>query len=172
MEKEINNKMFSWMNDDLEVRSVSGYGKGVFVKKDIKKGELLAIFGGYILTLEEEAQLPEEFKDGGLQISKNHVICSMNHSESTDFFNHSCNPNAGFSGQISLIAIVDIKKDDQITFDYATCLYSESVEDYYSFKCECGDSQCRGNVTSNDWKNKELQDKYRGYFQKYLEAEI
>jgi len=165
-------KMFSWMNPKLEVREGEKYGKGVFANQDIGKDEILAIFGGYILTIEEEAKLPEKYKDGGVQIHENYVLSSKDHIEPTDYFNHTCEPNAGFNGQIFLVSMKEINKDDEISFDYAMCLFSRGEKDYYSFPCKCGNEKCRGSVTSDDWKTEELQAKYKGYFQRFLEDKI
>lgn len=165
-------KMFSWMNPKLEVRDTDKYGKGVFANDDVKKGEMLAIFGGYVLTLDEEEKLPQEYRDGGVQIHDDYVLSSKDHIELTDYFNHRCEPNAGFNGQIFLVSMKEINKNDEISFDYAMCLFSKSDEDYYSFPCECGGDKCRGNVTSDDWKNEELQARYKGYFQGFLEEKI
>jgi uncharacterized protein len=95
-------KLFSWMNPTLEVRNTAKYGRGVFAKEAVVKGEMLAIFGGYVLTLAEEANLPEEYQDTGVQIAENFVLTSKIGIEDTDCFNHSCNPNAGWGGRYSL----------------------------------------------------------------------
>jgi hypothetical protein len=159
-------RMFSWMNPDLEVRETGKKEKGIFTKKDFKKGELLTIFGGYILSIEEE------IKDTGIQISENFVLTSFPYKESTDFFNHSCNPNSGIKGQNFLVSIRKIKKNEEVCFDYATCLYSSNKEDFYSFECNCGCKECRRVVTSNDWKMEKLQEKYDGFFQWFLQEKI
>lgn len=39
-------------------------------------------------------------------------------------------------------------------------------------KCLCGVENCRGLVTGNDWKLKELQDQYKNYFSPYLNEKI
>jgi len=76
--------------------------------------------------------------------------------EDTDFFNHCCDPNTGFKGQIFLVAMRDIRPDEEICFDYAMCL--SPVEGMrYEFPCRCGSSACRGRVTSRDWLLPELQ---------------
>jgi hypothetical protein len=38
--------------------------------------------------------------------------------------------------------------------------------------CNCGAACCRKTITGQDWKSKELQAKYRGYFSWYLERRI
>ena len=166
-------RTFSWMNPKLEVRETEKFGKEVFAKDSIKKDEMLAIFGGYILTLKEEENLPDEYNDTGIQISEDFVLSSKYKKEDTDYFNHSCEPNAGFNGQIFLVAMRDIKKDEEITFDYAMVTYKSKTARNYRFKCLCGSKNCRGTITNNnDWKLLDLQKRYKGYFQFYLEKII
>ena len=165
---------YCWFNEDLEVKKTKGYGDGVFSKKIIKKDSLLAIFGGRIISLNEESKLPKKYKDTGIQIYDNLVISSYDNKEPADNFNHSCDPNAGIRGQIFLVAMRDIKRGEHITFDYAMCqFYSKKYAPYYyRLKCLCGSPNCRGYITANDWKNKDLQKKYNGYFQYYLNEKI
>jgi hypothetical protein len=89
-----------------------------------------------------------------------------------NFLNHSCDPNAGFKGQIVLVAMRDIQKDEQITIDYAMVLHKAPKGSAYRMQCLCGAATCRLLVTENDWKIKTLQVKYRGWFQPYLQEEI
>ena len=160
----------SWISPKLEVRSLPNFGKGIFAKEFIKKDELLTIFGGYVMTLDEEQQLPEGMRDYAHQIAPNFVlgINKLEDIQAVDFFNHSCNPNAGFQGQIFLVALRDIHIGEQICFDYAMVLSVET----YNIECLCGYEKCRKYITGNDWKIPELQEKYRGYFQPYLEDKI
>lgn len=175
MDKKKNKpRPFSWMNPKLGVRETQKYGKGVFAKKDIKKGETLAIFGGYVFSASEEEKLPGNLGDYSLQISESLVIGPAYENEISDSesFNHSCNPNAGFRGQISLVAIKNIKKSEQIVFDYAMVLSKSKEAKFYKMKCFCGSKNCRKYVTDNDWKIPELQKKYKSYFQFYLQEKI
>lgn len=163
--------MYSWINEKLEVKNTERYGKGIFAKKSIKKDEKLAVFGGYVMTLEEEKQLPDDLKDLAHQIDDDLVIGIKNKKErqNVDNFNHSCEPNAGFRGQIFLVAMRDIEAGEEITFDYAMVLGGDEP---YSLKCMCGLRNCRKMIANNDWKIPELQERYKGYFQWYLEEKI
>ena len=163
--------MFSWMNSKLEVRKTLKYGKGVFAKDDIKKDEALSIFGGYIITVEEELKLKNN-SDGGLQISENFVISSGDYPDDSDFFNHSCDPNAGFKGQIFLVAMRKIMKNEEITFDYAMVLHRSKNCLPYRFKCLFKKNNCRKVIEDDDWKKEFLQKKYDGFFQYYLQNKI
>jgi hypothetical protein len=44
--------------------------------------------------------------------------------------------------------------------------------DYDEFTCRCGTALCRGQVTGQDWRRPELQERYRGYFSPYLQQRI
>lgn len=159
-------RSFSWLNPNIEVKNTGNYGSGIFAKKNIKKGEKLAIFGGYVVRIDEEPI------DTGIQIDDNLILTSFDHNDPADFVNHSCNPNAGIKGQNFLVSMKKIKKGEQVCFDYAMCLYSKNKSDFYSLDCKCGSKKCRGKVTSNDWKIPELQKKYRGYFEQFLQDKI
>lgn len=167
-------RSFSWMNPNLEIKETEIYGKGVFAKKNIKRDETLAIFGGYIKSIVEEEALEDSVSDEGVQISEEFClgILEARDLENASFFNHSCNPNAGFKGQIFLVAIKNIKKDEQVTFDYAMVLSKTKNAKFYKMKCFCGSKYCRGYVTDNDWRKPELKKKYNGYFQWYLQEKI
>lgn len=165
--------MYSWINKKLETRDTKKCGKGVFAKDNIKKNERLAVFGGYVMTIEQELNLPKEISDYAHQIDDDLVIginCEKDISL-TDHFNHSCEPNAGFKGQIILIAMRDIVPNEEITFDYAMTL-AEVEESVYVMDCKCNAFKCRKKITDSDWRNPILQQKYEGYFQSYIYDKI
>jgi len=103
--------VFSWINPKLELRDTGKHGNGLFARENIRKDELLSVFGGYIMTRREEELLPEDYNDTGIQISENLVMTVRERSElsAADFINHSCSPNAGIKGQIFLVAMKTIR---------------------------------------------------------------
>ena len=134
-------------------------------------GERLAIFGGRVFPV------VEEIGDYALQIDEDFVIDGVSaHSgdfyEETFFFNHSCEPNAGIKGQIFLVAMQNIQKDEEVTFDYAMCLHETKDAPQYRMECCCGRTNCRKVITDHDWKLPALQEKYDGYFSWYLQEKI
>lgn len=163
---------FSWVNSKLVVRNTAKIGKGVFAREDIAKEEILVIYGGFVISNYEEKLLPEPFNDHGVQIHDNFSISSKFKDELENYFNHSCEPNAGYNGQIFLVAMRDIKRGEEVTFDYAMVLYRENPNDPYEMHCQCGCANCRGIVTDNDWQLPELRERYKGYFQWYLQEKI
>jgi len=87
--------------------------------------------------------------------------------ELTSTINHSCEPNAGFSDTITIVAMRDIEAGEEITWDYA---FSQTL--FKAFDCRCNASTCRKVIHQDDWKIKEIQDKYGEYFSPYLKAKI
>ena len=164
----------SWMSSKLKVQTTKGYGKGIFAKKNIKKDEIVSVLGGHVFEAFKEQKMLEKLSDYSLQINENLVIGPMSAREidDSDYFNHSCSPNVGFNGQIFLVAMRNIKKGEQITFDYAMVISKAKGARFYKMRCLCGSKNCRGYITDNDWKKTELQKKYAGYFQWYLQKKI
>ena len=158
----------SKLSPKVEVRDKSLNGKGIFAKEDIKKGEIVFIKGGHVLTRNEI------FSSGVINsyfpISDEYYLGARNKEEEDKiklYQNHSCNPNVGLHGEITFVAMRDINKDEELTVDYA---FIDNEE--YSFKCTCGANNCRGTITGFDWKIKDLQDKYYNYFAQYLKDKI
>lgn len=165
----------SWLNPKLVVRKSRKHDKGVFAEASIKKGEKLAIFGGDIMLIDEIDDLPEKLQEHPMQIEERFVLGSRNATEpeDSDYFNHSCEPNGGFNGQIFLVAMRNIKRNEEVTFDYAMVL-SRSVGSsiVFEMKCKCGSPRCRKLITENDWQLSELRIRYEGFFSTYLEEKI
>ncbi len=158
----------SIISNKVEVRDSPIHGKGMFAKKDIKKGEVVFIKGGYILTR-------DEFYSNGtinsyLPLDDNYFLAAKSKEDELHiklYNNHSCDPNCGLRGEITFIAIKDIRQGEELTCDYAFI----DNEDY-EFECSCGSVNCRHIVTGRDWKIKELQEKYKDYFAAYLKEKF
>lgn len=165
---------FHWLNPKLEVQKTVRYGFGTFAKANVKKGDLLLVLSGYVMRVSEEEKLPGSLSDNGIQITEDLSLAISKKEElgGINFFNHSCDPNVGIKGQIFLVAMRNIKKGEEVTFDYATTLYKSKRGKSYNLECLCGKDNCRGVITNSDWKNKGLQKKYKGYFQYYIQEKI
>jgi SET domain-containing protein len=167
------NARHSWLNPKLEVRSSPTHEKGVFAREAIAAGERVAIWGGDVMFIDEIKDLPESLQDYPMQIEERFVLGSRRIIEDTDFFNHSCDPNTGFKGQIFLVAMRRILAAEEVTFDYAMVV-SESVgsDIVFEMNCRCGAPTCRRVITEHDWKRVDLRKKYQGYFSHYLQEKI
>jgi SET domain-containing protein len=165
----------SWMNPKLGIRESGIHDKGVFATEAIERGERLVIFGGEVMRIDEIKDLPDGLQDFPMQIEERFVLGCRRAlgPEEPDFINHSCDPNGGFRGQVFLVAMRDIGRDEEITFDYAMVV-SESQESTVLFEmdCACGSPLCRGRITEDDWKLPELRKRYAGFFSQYLQERI
>ncbi len=163
---------FDWTSQKVETRESMISAKGTFAKTEIKEGELIAAWGGYVKTYEDWDIYPESMQslDNTLQVHDNILIGSVFSKDIGDgyYTNHSCEPNAGIKGQILLVAMKDIQKDEEITFDYGTTLFGIN----FKMICKCGKQTCRKIITSDDWKIPEMQKRYDGWFSYYLERKI
>jgi hypothetical protein len=140
-------------------------GRAVFCRSAIARGELVAVWGGVILALEQALELSPQDMTQCIQIEDSYVLWTARHRQTAaDWINHSCNPNCGISGQISVVAMRDIAPGEEICFDYAmssSCLMDE-------FDCACNAVNCRGHVGADDWQRPDLQERYRGFFSSFL----
>ena len=142
-------------------------GKAVVATQTLPPGALLVVFGGDILTRAQIEELPPELRRLVLQVDEDLFLFSTDEGPG-DWINHSCDPNAGLRGQVSLVALRQIEPGEEITFDYAMC----DGCDYDEFDCECGATQCRRRVTGEDWMRPELVTRYRGYRSPYLDLRL
>jgi uncharacterized protein len=160
---------FSYLSPKLEERDCPEKGgHGVFARESIQSGELITVWSGIAVTEEKLSEWPEEKATHGIQVEEKVYLIPLGQDDPADMFNHSCDPNAGLCGQITLLAMRDIASGEEVCFDYAM---SDS-SDYDEFECHCGKPNCRKKITGNDWKLPDLQRRYKGFFSPYLARRI
>ena len=165
-------RIHSYLSPDCEARTDSKIHRwGVFAKKDIKKGKLVAIWGGYVMTLKEYQKLCAYVRDYEypVQIYKGFFLGPRKKSDLDDceMFNHCCDANAGVKGQNLLFARRNIKAGEEICFDYET-----TDTEGLNFVCRCGSPVCRGRITGQSWKNPAFQKQCKGFFSWYIQQKI
>lgn len=154
----------------IEVRSSKLEGRGVFATEKIEEREVVAVKAGHIVTADQLAEITSSVGDYALQIHDRFYLSPTSKEEITGmtiFINHSCDPNVGFDGQITYVAMRDIEPGVELCHDYAM-----ERTDRYSLNCLCGSKLCRGTVTGEDWKIPELQRRYGDYFSSYILKKI
>lgn len=159
------NTIQSYLNP--RVRRMRGLaGDGVFATRAIEKGEIVCMWGGTVYSEKQFDEMPEALKHYGLQIDDGLFIgpTNLDSVDDAEYFNHSCEPNCGFRGQIALVAMRDIRAGEELTFDYAM---AETYDQ--PWECQCGSSLCRKRMRGTDHNLPSLRDRYRGYFSAYLE---
>ena len=142
-------------------------GRAVIASRRLAKDSVLAVWGGDVIRLEELKRRPFDVRRLTLQIDEDAFLVSTTEGPA-DWVNHSCEPNAGLRGQVTLVAMRTIERGEEICFDYSMA----DGCDYDEFTCHCGVPSCRGLISGEDWKRPELLERYAGYRSPYLERRI
>jgi len=161
---------FIYRSPKTEVKKSSIEGVGLYAKEDIGKGEVVSLKTGHIVTEEQLKKVEEECGDYWLQVRDNFFLTPLTKKEAKDtalYINHSCDPNVGADGDIGLVTMRDVAKGEELCFDYAM----DTTTDY-RLECNCGSKLCRKIVTGEDWKRKDLQDRYGMHFSWYILKKI
>jgi hypothetical protein len=160
----------SYRSIKTEIRTSDTEGRGLFAKESIRKGEIVSVRGGHIITRQMERKIEKPDGYWGYPIADKFVLAPLNTREVEEvmmFLNHSCEPNVGILGQIIFVAMRNIDSGEELTIDYA--MFGANTE---PMRCKCRSSNCRGKITDSDWKIQKLQEKYRGYFSSYIQLKI
>ena len=162
----------------IRVKSSGIHNRGVFARTDIPKSTRLIEYKGKKITKEEGNRILDETYERHLKDPKNHAgtyIFELNDTWDLDgdipnndakYINHSCEPNCKMSiegDHIWIDTVRDIKKDEEITYNYGFDLNENDLYDFEGQKCLCGSKKCVGYILNEDeWpKMKELIDKKR-----------
>lgn len=132
-------------------------GKGVFADMDFKMREEIMEFKGELFTYKQLPVPYDSVEDHYVQIDKDLYMGPS--GDFDDFFNHSCDPNAGLKINMKkavLVAIKDIKKGKEITWDYSTVI----LEGDWEMNCKCKSKNCRKRIRAFKYLPREIQQKY------------
>ncbi len=141
-------------------------GNGIFALRKIKKGEKICIMMGKRVPINELKKMYKSGKekiDDPFQINnKTYIILKKPYI----YFNHSCNPNSGIKGINTLVVIKNIKKDEEITYDYSTTEWTD--DDSWGIKwnkiwkipCKCKSKNCRKFIRTFPSLTKKVKKRY------------
>jgi len=110
-------------------------GNGLFADEDIKKGEFIIKYEGKLITNEEAEKLKTRYL---FEIDENYTIDGSDYSNKARYINHFCKPNIEaelVAGEIIFVAIDDIKKGEELGFDYGEEYFNEFIKPV-GCKCE------------------------------------
>jgi hypothetical protein len=162
----VRNTPSGYLAPSLQGRVKADGSLGVFVRAPVGPGEILAVWGGSIVTASELA-VGGRPKRLALQIEDELFLVSECEGP-MDWVNHSCDPNAGMRGQVTLVAMRPISLGEEVCYDYAM----SDGSSYDEFDCACGAAHCRRRITGDDWQRPELWPRYEGHFSTYLQSRI
>jgi SET domain-containing protein len=161
----------SYRSPKTEVRQSKIHGSGLFAIAEIDKDEIVAVKGGHIVDREMlRREITPRLGPVDIQIGDNLFIAPVTNDErelSMLYSNHSCDANLGLRGEVTFVAIRDVRAGEELTHDWAM-----TDDDDYSLECKCGSPNCRKILTGKDWQRPELQKRYAGYFSAYLARKI
>lgn len=141
------------------VKSSKIHNKGVFAKKDISKGtKVIEYVGEKITKAEAERRAERQLKnsknhsvDGGVyifELNKKYDIDGKVSWNPAQFINHSCDPNCeveNIQGHLWIIAVKEIKKGEEITYNYGY-----DLENYEDHPCRCGSKNCKKFIVAKE----------------------
>jgi uncharacterized protein len=161
----------SYLSPKTEVRESKIHGDGLFAIADIAKDEIVAVKGGHIVDRKTlRKKITPVLGPVEIQIGDDLFIAPVTGDErelSMLYLNHSCDPNLGVRGEITFVAMRDIRAGEELTHDWAT-----TDDGDYCVECNCGAVDCRKILTGKDWQCPDLQKRYAGYFSAYLARKI
>ncbi len=126
--------------------------KGLYASKNIKIGTRIIQYKGKIITNTEVEQNPKFDNERDIylfDINKKYSLDGDFSWNTARLINHSCNPNCEVDGtgyKIWVTAIKDIKKNEELTYDYG---FSYD-KDYKQFPCKCRSKNCCGFIVRQE----------------------
>lgn len=145
----------------IYIKTSAQHGKGVFAVVPIRPGEEIVTFTGALLHRSEL-----NVDDYHLQIGEELYLGPSGKAD--DYINHSCAPNAAFGGNLTLVALRAITRDEEISWDYSTSI---DEQDFAGFVCCCDADACRKVVKSFRYLAVADQLRLAPYLLPYLKAQ-
>ena len=148
----------------VKVRKSGIHNKGIFAKKDIPKGTKVIEYVGEKITKKEsdkradrviEEHKRKEKKKGSVyifELNNKYDLDGYPKYNTARWINHSCDPNCeteNINNHIWIIAIKDIKKGEEISYDYGY-----SLDEFEEHPCRCGSKNCVGYIVDEKHRKK------------------
>ena len=142
--------------------------RGLFAKKNIKKGTRIIEYKGKIITKNETE------KNSKFDNNKDIYLFNLNNRYDLDgdyswntarLVNHSCNPNCEVEGKglkLWITSVKDIKKNEELSYDYGFGY----DRDYKQFPCKCAAENCCGYIVreGSRWRIKNKKNSVNNFF--------
>ena len=153
-------KFKHFINPYIKVGKSFIHSKGVFARKNIKKGTRIVEYLGREITHQESELLYDKMLENHKQNPKYASVYTFSIDDEKDldgdvwwnlakYINHSCNPNCESMMEeddtIALYAIRDIKKGEELSFNYGY-----DVESFKDHPCYCGSKNCVGYIVNEE----------------------
>ena len=163
----------TWTDPRIEFKKSPISGNGMFARKPIKKGEVVCIVGGIVMSDSEFADFQAIHRNyNSIQIDENlHLVEDPEVTRTLEgSMNHSCDSSTWMDDEVTLVARRDIGSGEEITVDYA--LFTTQSNWMLDTRCRCGSSHCRRIITGDDWMREDVQERYRNHFSPFINRSI
>ena len=150
------------INEWAELRSSGIHGTGVFARKKIPKETQIIEYLGELISKDESNRRGLEQEEKAKETGEGSVyIFELNDEYDIDgniegndarFINHSCDNNCEACNEddaIYIYSLSEIKKDEELTFDYGY-----DLEFFLDHPCRCGSDNCVGYIVRKDLRRK------------------
>jgi len=153
--------MSTFVPDHLELKESSNGGRGIFVRKYIKKDQMI------FSLVKDVVLLPNlDAGDKAIQIDEDLYLDPKLHF--WQFWNHSCDPNTMLDTEkFQIVAIRDIAVGEEITYHYCTTEFDLLAKNEH-FQCRCGSENCIGIISGFKHISQELKTTLKPYLANYL----
>lgn len=163
-----------WIDERLVVRESPIAGRGLFFTEDLAAGTVVMRLGGRLVSSAELDSLmaatiadpAAPYVDTITVVEDAHLVLPP--MTLVHFGNHSCDPTLWHVGPYELATRREVRRGEEATIDYGT----QSGAGGLMMACRCGSTECRGEITSDDWRRPDLQDRYRGHWVPALQQRI
>lgn len=144
----------------LVLRHTKKFGKAVFADQDIQKGSLVEIFDGRIYDGRYD-QWNDDLLNHTIQVGPQKWRDSLGLAR---YLNHSCDPNCGIKGLYRIVAMRNIRRGEQITWDYEMT----EMSTWWRMKCLCGSQFCRSKIGHFKFMPLEVRKRYKGFISRWI----
>ena len=142
-------------NHYIPIKNSRIHNKGIFARKYIPEGtKVIEYIGDKVTKTESDIRWERHLKEAKknknngvvylFELNKKYDIDGNVSYNTARLINHSCNPNCETDvtkGKIWVIAIKNIKKGEEITYNYCY-----DFEDWKDHPCKCGSENCVGYI--------------------------
>ncbi len=145
-----------------KVKTSEIHGHGLYATTDIEEKAQIIQYVGEKITKEESKKRALEWEDEARETGEGLVyIFELDDKYDIDgrlgdnparYMNHSCDGNCeaiNSGGEIWIVAIQDIKKGDELVYDYGY-----DMEHFLDHPCLCGSRNCIGYIVREDQRTK------------------
>jgi len=136
-------------------------GMGIIAGENISKGDSIQYIKGHPKNLVIHNKKDSDSNPNWIGVGRNKWI---DPDYPNQYFNHSCEPNCGIKGTVTVVALKNIKKDEEMTFDYSIT----ECDNMWEMKCTCGSKNCRKIVRSIQHLPEKQFKKYFPYMPTYF----